>query len=165
VELMRGIIEDVANSPFLDAQTCGTGSASPTPRGRHRAIHDCVTVITNLHCRYATRKNCSRCLSVFMSGGFVQHGRTSMRMTLTTLGIAALALSLSAHTTKAETAYPWCAEYSDGEGQRNCGFATAEQCRAAISGNGGYCLENPAYRAQAAARETTGSSHSSRTRR
>lgn len=42
--------------------------------------------------------------------------------------------------------YPWCAQYGEQSGARNCGFSTYEQCRAALSGNGGYCIENPMYR-------------------
>jgi hypothetical protein len=34
---------------------------------------------------------------------------------------------------------PWCAEYRDGG--RNCGFNSASQCRAAISGIGGNCYQ------------------------
>lgn len=45
---------------------------------------------------------------------------------------------------KAEITYPWCAQYGD-RGTRNCGFSTWEQCRVALSGNGGYCIENPMY--------------------
>jgi len=42
--------------------------------------------------------------------------------------------------------YPWCAIYSGGMGgTRNCGFSTYEQCRAAVSGNGGYCSLNNLY--------------------
>jgi hypothetical protein len=33
----------------------------------------------------------------------------------------------------------------DGDGGTNCGFTTLAQCRATISGIGGYCYENPAY--------------------
>jgi hypothetical protein len=42
--------------------------------------------------------------------------------------------------------YPWCAQYGgeDGGG-RNCGFATLEQCRATISGMGGFCEPNLFY--------------------
>lgn len=48
---------------------------------------------------------------------------------------------------KAEIQYPWCAQYSgvDGDGGVNCGFVTLAQCRATISGIGGWCYENPAY--------------------
>ena len=41
--------------------------------------------------------------------------------------------------------YPWCATY--GNGRTNCYFSTWEQCRQAISGNGGYCDRNPWYEA------------------
>ena len=39
--------------------------------------------------------------------------------------------------------YRWCAEY--GGGGTNCYFVTLEQCRAAISGNGGFCRQNGFY--------------------
>jgi hypothetical protein len=42
--------------------------------------------------------------------------------------------------------YPWCAHYGNAHGGVNCGFLTYAQCREAISGNGGYCAENPFYR-------------------
>jgi Protein of unknown function (DUF3551) len=43
--------------------------------------------------------------------------------------------------------YPWCAQYGGGEegGGRNCGFSTLEQCRATISGIGGFCEPNLFY--------------------
>jgi len=43
--------------------------------------------------------------------------------------------------------YRWCAEYGMGrsDGGTNCYFMTLEQCRAAISGNGGFCRENLFY--------------------
>ena len=42
--------------------------------------------------------------------------------------------------------YRWCAQYgaSDDLGT-NCYFVTLEQCRAAISGNGGFCVPNNFY--------------------
>jgi hypothetical protein len=47
---------------------------------------------------------------------------------------------------KAEIYYPWCANYSgDMGGASNCGFSTLEQCRATISGIGGFCDPNPFY--------------------
>ena len=48
--------------------------------------------------------------------------------------------------------YPWCALYSEPGSSTNCGFSTIEQCRATISGIGGYCGENPFYTAPAARR-------------
>ena len=42
--------------------------------------------------------------------------------------------------------YPWCAFYSgDGGGGTNCGFLTLEQCRATVSGIGGFCGPNQFY--------------------
>jgi hypothetical protein len=42
--------------------------------------------------------------------------------------------------------YPWCAHYGNSDsGATNCGFSTLEQCRAAISGVGGFCQTNPRY--------------------
>jgi hypothetical protein len=42
--------------------------------------------------------------------------------------------------------YRWCAEYSGGRGGgTNCYFMTIQQCRAAASGNGGFCRPNPFY--------------------
>ena len=42
--------------------------------------------------------------------------------------------------------YKWCAQYTgDGDGGRNCGFVTIEQCRATISRMGGFCEPNLFY--------------------
>jgi Protein of unknown function (DUF3551) len=42
--------------------------------------------------------------------------------------------------------YAWCAYYDLGEGgATNCGFATSQQCLAAVSGIGGGCGPNPVY--------------------
>ena len=39
--------------------------------------------------------------------------------------------------------YPWCAVYGGrGGGGSNCGFLTIEQCRATVSGIGGFCAPN-----------------------
>src|SRR4051812_49190070 len=40
--------------------------------------------------------------------------------------------------------YRWCAQYG-GKGATNCYFLNLEQCRAAISGNGGFCAPNNFY--------------------
>ena len=64
------------------------------------------------------------------------------------LSAAALGLILALPTpAHAEVQYPWCAQYSgrDGDGGTNCGFTTLAQCRATVSGIGGWCYENPAY--------------------
>jgi hypothetical protein len=43
--------------------------------------------------------------------------------------------------------YRWCAQYGGGAqgGAVNCYFVTLEQCRAALSGNGGFCNPNNFY--------------------
>jgi Protein of unknown function (DUF3551) len=51
-----------------------------------------------------------------------------------------------AETAKADP-YRWCAEYGGGGGGggTNCYFVTLEQCRAAVSGVGGFCVPNNFY--------------------
>jgi Protein of unknown function (DUF3551) len=71
------------------------------------------------------------------------------------LGAAALVAALIFHTVPAFAqgggyrVYPWCAIISGGRsgGATNCYFSTWEQCRAAASGNGGFCYRNPWYEA------------------
>ena len=60
---------------------------------------------------------------------------------LTAAGLPVLASSASADP------YKWCALYSMGRGggAQNCYFVTLEQCRAAVSGVGGFCKENLFY--------------------
>jgi hypothetical protein len=67
-----------------------------------------------------------------------------MRNRLAIFALSAVGLLMSAAPSNAEITYPWCAEYS--RGGRNCGFTTLEQCRAALSGNGGSCQTNTFYR-------------------
>jgi hypothetical protein len=62
------------------------------------------------------------------------------------LGIAFLAAGSLFDTASANDPYAWCAEYGGGRGGgRNCYFVTLEQCRWAISGNGGTCAINPFF--------------------
>jgi uncharacterized protein DUF3551 len=66
-----------------------------------------------------------------------------MRISLA-VATAALPLLLMPASAQAQN-YPWCAQYAL-QGSSNCGFVTIDQCRAALSGNGGYCEQNPMYR-------------------
>ena len=53
------------------------------------------------------------------------------------------ALAASAQT---PDPYRWCAELLlNWGGASNCWFMTLEQCRATVSGVGGYCTPNPFY--------------------
>jgi hypothetical protein len=66
-------------------------------------------------------------------------------MRLAIAAAAALLASSLAGAAKADP-YRWCAEYGGGRGGgTNCYFVTIEQCRAAASGNGGFCRPNPYY--------------------
>jgi Protein of unknown function (DUF3551) len=75
-----------------------------------------------------------------------------MRMFIRTAGLAALALLLVLAASPAGAyerpydPYPWCAVYSGTMGgASNCGFLTLEQCRATVSGIGGFCEPNQFY--------------------
>jgi Protein of unknown function (DUF3551) len=64
------------------------------------------------------------------------------------VGGMAVMLLAAAGTAGAEEPYPWCATYgggANGIGATTCGFDTLEQCRATVSGVGGYCQPNPTY--------------------
>jgi hypothetical protein len=68
-----------------------------------------------------------------------------MRMGI--LAVAFLAAGSAFDSAKAADPYAWCAEYGGGGqgGGRNCYFVTLEQCRWAVSGNGGTCNINPFF--------------------
>ncbi len=74
---------------------------------------------------------------------------------ITLIAIAAVVVSPLVFTrpAAAQIEYPWCAQYSGGGngGGRNCGFSTIEQCRATISGIGGFCEPNLFYPGSASA--------------
>jgi hypothetical protein len=71
---------------------------------------------------------------------------------LPALASLAVLVPLSAHADP----YRWCAQYgARGGGGTNCGFVTLEQCRATVSGIGGFCVPNQFYTGPT--RSTTGS--------
>jgi Protein of unknown function (DUF3551) len=46
--------------------------------------------------------------------------------------------------------YRWCSIYTgENGGSSNCYFVTLEQCRANVSGIGGFCQPSPFYRGEA----------------
>ena len=81
---------------------------------------------------------------------------------------AAAALMLFAAGAVSADSYKWCAVDSNGGGT-NCGFVTVEQCRATISGQGGFCEPkqvlppnlSPAARAAAPKTDSSGSNGAS----
>ena len=65
-----------------------------------------------------------------------------MRALLAVIGIVALGSTAQADP------YRWCAVYGDGfrgGGSQSCYFMTLAQCRAQISGLGGFCRPNPYF--------------------
>ena len=69
-----------------------------------------------------------------------------MRIALAALIALSAGVLASAGPAKADP-YRWCADYGAGfdGGGTNCYFLTYDQCRAAISGMGGFCRENGFY--------------------
>jgi hypothetical protein len=61
--------------------------------------------------------------------------------TIPLVAITCAALSLSTIGARADGT--WCAHYSFKGGATNCGFYSFEQCRATVSGVGGFCQPNP----------------------
>jgi Protein of unknown function (DUF3551) len=64
--------------------------------------------------------------------------------------VAIIFVALSLSTAGARADGTWCAHYSSRGGATNCGFYSFEQCRATVSGIGGFCMRNPfsAYAAE-----------------
>jgi hypothetical protein len=54
----------------------------------------------------------------------------------------AVAFAVLLSSTGARADGTWCAHYGTGFGGMNCGFYSFEQCRAAVSGVGGFCQAN-----------------------
>ena len=75
-----------------------------------------------------------------------------MRPLLLLLGI--LIGTAAAGSRAAAENYSWCAYYGGGMGGTNCGFASYQQCVAALSGNGGFCARN--YQSAPGGRRSSG---------
>jgi hypothetical protein len=63
------------------------------------------------------------------------------------IAFAGLASSLAvmASSAHAQAGQAYCAMQGGREGYENCGYFTMAQCRAAVSGVGGFCIANPRY--------------------
>jgi uncharacterized protein DUF3551 len=96
---------------------------------RHFAVQSsCPLYPKSGYCRYNSRANELTWLDKRQS--------TPMRLSIWT-GCLLTATSLLVTTTSADP-YRWCAINNVGGGT-NCGFVTIEQCRASITGVGGFC--------------------------
>jgi hypothetical protein len=69
----------------------------------------------------------------------------TMKLSLFILGFLAAVVCIDKPAEAQNSA--WCAYYDMGGGATNCGFATFQQCSAAVSGIGGSCGRNPQYQA------------------
>jgi hypothetical protein len=81
---------------------------------------------------------------------FSSNNQAQTEMRFTVLGAIVLSSLLLPETVRAYDLpydpYPWCANYGgDASGSSNCGFLTLEQCRATVSGIGGFCAHNQFY--------------------
>jgi hypothetical protein len=70
--------------------------------------------------------------------------------TIPLVAITFAAVSLSTIGARADGT--WCAHYGTGFSGMNCGFYSFDQCRASVSGIGGFCQANT-FSAHAPARE------------
>jgi hypothetical protein len=67
-----------------------------------------------------------------------------MRLVIGVAAILAAACAIDGNQSGAQAdPYRWCAQYV--RRGTNCYFVTLQQCRWAISGNGGFCIPNGFY--------------------
>jgi len=65
-------------------------------------------------------------------------------ITLVTINLVTITLATMVLTATDAAAGSWCAVYSGRKGgSENCTFSSANQCRATVSGVGGWCRPNP----------------------
>jgi Protein of unknown function (DUF3551) len=75
-----------------------------------------------------------------------------MRPTLAALALAAAVIGApQAASAQSPYSYPWCAKLYLKSGETSCYYASRQLCMETVSGIGGYCYQNPAYRGAAAA--------------
>jgi hypothetical protein len=78
-----------------------------------------------------------------ISGKIEQPGRSAgASMRAMSIVVAISFLTLVAFAELAHADGTWCAFYGTGFSGRNCGFYSFEQCRASVSGIGGFCQPN-----------------------
>jgi hypothetical protein len=70
-----------------------------------------------------------------------------MRPMLAALALAAAFVGApQAASAQSPYSYPWCAKLYLKNGVTSCYYASREVCMETVSGIGGYCFQNPAYR-------------------
>src|SRR5262245_1710647 len=128
----------------------------------------CVLTLSRSSPRKRGPRTRHRFLNLLLSGFPGMHGTSQCsqtsnaiwRVTMRTIAPGMLAFALATVLEPATVRaydlpydpYPWCAVYSDDAGgASNCGFLTIEQCRATVSGIGGFCEPNQFYNPRRAA--------------
>jgi hypothetical protein len=76
--------------------------------------------------------------------GNAEQRKVPMRKIVIASIVLAAALAAGIDVGNAQTRR-WCTEGGMGSGIMSCAYDTLEQCRAAASGNGQSCTENPQY--------------------
>ncbi len=76
-----------------------------------------------------------------------------MRLLLLSVATMMAFMAAAIPESRAQSAYdyPICAIYQDKSGATACYYSSYEQCMATMSGIGGSCSPNPAYRGRASA--------------
>jgi Protein of unknown function (DUF3551) len=70
-----------------------------------------------------------------------------MRSRIFLLAIASAALmAIEPASAQSPYSYPWCSRQTFGVTTTSCYFTSYAQCMKTISGIGGWCYKNPAYR-------------------
>jgi Protein of unknown function (DUF3551) len=74
-----------------------------------------------------------------------------MKRTIAALVLAAAVVgALETASAQSPYSYAWCAKLYLRNDATSCYYATRQLCMQTVSGIGGYCYENPAYRGAAA---------------
>lgn len=68
-----------------------------------------------------------------------------MRRTQLALAAAVLAGIAGTGPARSDYDYPWCIQGGEYDYPGQCAYQTREQCLAAVSGQKGYCGENPRF--------------------
>jgi hypothetical protein len=100
-----------------------------------------------IHERHGLDQARLRALRAHTPGSLASHSKRRKQIVRNTLLGSAVAAALGFFVTPASAypVYPWCGFYSIAGGATNCYFSYLWQCQQAVSGNGGYCYQNPFF--------------------
>src|SRR5205085_341121 len=137
-----GLAVLVRQEPALREHVCSErGRRTPYRDGRDTRRHS-IQAVSRRYRRY--NKTAAMRIQTRYTGGIKRGHPKEIMMRIAFAAASVLILSgIASEPAKADP-YPWCAQYGGGQngGAANCYFRTIEQCRAAISGMGGWCMPN-----------------------